>query len=252
VLVSVTKLFSLEREVAGARPLQIGFCASTGKSLSEQPSAKGSWTAIGLAIALLGIPLVTISFRSAVGEIATIGQMALREFTIFALLGLLLVIVRRGERLPWSSIGMQRGRAGQSLLWGLLAFILLGVGTVAALGLLSITGLPYGGSHAFVPPLWLTAIVVIRAGVVEEVFYRGYAIERMKLLTGSRAAAALLPLVAFALFHYRGGIGGVLIALILGAILTGFYLWRRDLKANIVAHFLIDFLPNVLLPMLAG
>jgi membrane protease YdiL (CAAX protease family) len=44
----------------------------------------------------------------------------------------------------------------------------------------------------------------------------------------------------------------MLIALVLGGILTGFYLWKRNLVANIFAHFLIDFIPNVLLPLFAG
>lgn len=35
--------------------------------------------------------------------------------------------------------------------------------------------------------------------------------------------------------------------LIIATILTAFYLWRRDLIATIFAHFLVDFIPNVLL-----
>jgi membrane protease YdiL (CAAX protease family) len=36
------------------------------------------------------------------------------------------------------------------------------------------------------------------------------------------------------------------IALALGAILTGFYLWRRDLVANMFGHWLVDFVGNIL------
>ena len=92
--------------------------------------------------------------------------------------------------------------------------------------------------------------MILRAGIVEESFYRGYAIERLTALTGSRSIAVALPLVVFALFHYRQGAGGILAAFILGAILSGLYVWKRDLIANIVAHFLIDFIPNVLLPLI--
>jgi membrane protease YdiL (CAAX protease family) len=38
----------------------------------------------------------------------------------------------------------------------------------------------------------------------------------------------------------------MVIALVLGAALTFFYLWRRDLVANIFGHFLVDFISNVL------
>ncbi len=37
----------------------------------------------------------------------------------------------------------------------------------------------------------------------------------------------------------------------LGGILTLFYLWRRDLVANIIGHFLVDFTANVV-PRLLG
>ena len=39
---------------------------------------------------------------------------------------------------------------------------------------------------------------------------------------------------------------GIVIALVLGAVLTLFYLWRRDLVANMIGHFTVDFIGNVL------
>ena len=38
----------------------------------------------------------------------------------------------------------------------------------------------------------------------------------------------------------------VVIALVLGIALTFFYLWRRDLVANMIGHFLVDFISNVI------
>jgi len=35
------------------------------------------------------------------------------------------------------------------------------------------------------------------------------------------------------------------IALALGGILAGFYLWRRDLVANMIGRFAVDFVANV-------
>ncbi|WP_404710866.1 CPBP family intramembrane glutamic endopeptidase [Sphingomonas sp. MMS24-J13] len=219
----------------------------------EQSTVRKGWTAAGLAVALFGIPAVTLAYRLLIGETANTGQLLLREGAIFAMLGLLLLIIRRGERLPFSSIGLHASGFGRSLLWGLLAFLLLGLATALALGLLHVFGLHYGGGHAaFVPPLWATCLVVLRAGIVEEVCYRGYAIERLQALTGSRWIAGLVSLIAFASFHYRQGIAGILVALILGAVLTGFYLWRRNLAANMTGHFLIDFVPNVVLPAIGG
>ena len=46
-----------------------------------------------------------------------------------------------------------------------------------------LTGYGHGpGSAAFEKlPLWLITAIVFRAGVVEELFYRGYAIERLQI-----------------------------------------------------------------------
>ena len=68
----------------------------------------------------------------------------------------------------------------------------------------------------------------------------------------SKWIAAGVTLILFAGFHFRQGLTGIFLALILGAVLTGFYLWKRNLVANMVGHFLVDFIPNVLLPLLGA
>jgi len=95
-------------------------------------------------------------------------------------------------------------------------------------------------------------LIVVRAGAVEELFYRGYAIERLQALGLNRYAAAAIPLLIFGVGHWTGGWANILIALSLGAILAGFYLWRRDLLANIIGHFLVDFVANVLPALFQG
>jgi membrane protease YdiL (CAAX protease family) len=47
---------------------------------------------------------------------------------------------------------------------------------------------------ALEPPLWAVGLAVLRAGTVEEICYRGFAIERLQSLTGNRAVAIGLPL----------------------------------------------------------
>lgn len=219
-----------------------------------QPArADTSWTWAGLAVALLGLPLVVLGYRLLFEQTTSAGQLLGRELALFALLVLLLWIIRRKERLPLSSIGLRGDGVGRSMLWGLLATLMLVAGIAASMALLQALGLSYGsGETKFVAPAWVTLLIVLRAGIVEEVFYRGYAIERLERLTGNPIVASVLPLVAFAAFHYRQGVAGILIALVLGAILTVFYRWKRNLLANIVAHFLIDFVPNIVLPMFNG
>jgi membrane protease YdiL (CAAX protease family) len=38
----------------------------------------------------------------------------------------------------------------------------------------------------------------------------------------------------------------------MGAVLTALYLWKRNLWVVIASHFLVDFIPNVVLPLLSS
>jgi uncharacterized protein len=122
-----------------------------------------------------------------------------------------------------------------------------------AVVLAGLTGYGHGAASAAFDrsPLWLVTLIVFRAGLVEELFYRGYAIARLQAMGMGRLAAAAVPLLIFAAGHYTGGIVNILIALVIGGILAGLYLWRRDLVACMFAHTLVDFVANVL-PRLAS
>jgi len=82
--------------------------------------------------------------------------------------------------------------------------------------------------------------------VVEELFFRGYAIERLEAIGCGRVVSPAIPLAIFAVTHWTGGVPNVIIALALGGVATLFYLWRRDLVANMIGHGLCDFLGLVL------
>jgi membrane protease YdiL (CAAX protease family) len=210
-----------------------------------------SWTLVGLIIALFGLPAIVAAYNWQVSAPSD-ATIALREVAILGLTALLLWIVVKGERLPLSSIGLSFDRPGRSLLRGVgllvLIFAVL-VGILAAYGAL---GIKYGEGARIAPSLWVTLLTVFRAGISEEIFYRGFALERLQSLSGSKWVAAAVVILFFAAFHYRQGLAGVFIALVTGAILTGFYLWKRDLLAAIIAHFLVDFIPNVALPLLGA
>ena len=213
--------------------------------------ASRPWTLAGLALAILGLPAVVTLYRLVAPDPGDGGAVAIREIIILALAGLLVWIIRTRERLPLSSIGIGPAGIGRSLAWSLLLILLIALGLAACLGLFALLGVEYGqGAAPLSVSMWATALTVMRAGVAEEIFYRGYAIERIEALTGSRWLAALIPLLAFAAFHYRQGWAGIFVALVLGAILTGFYMWKRNLVANMFAHFLVDFIPNVALPLI--
>ena len=204
--------------------------------------SRATWA--GLFLSLFAMVVIRHAFVFFVPEI-TFAAAILKETLIWASAAALLVIIRRGEHLPLRSIGFGTGRWWMSILWGLVIAVVSG----AIVGVLAyLTGYGHGpGSAAFEKlPLWLITLIVFRAGVVEELFYRGYAIERLEMIGLGRFWSVTIPLVIFSLSHWSGGAANILIALVAGAILTGFYLWRRDLVANMIGHGLVDFVANVL------
>ena len=216
--------------------------------MNDQPTAvrripRATWA--GLFVALFGM-LIARQAVSYFWPTLTFTAALWKESLIWLCLIALITIIRRGERLPFTSIGIGTSPWWKSILWGLV--ITLVCGTVV-FGIARATG--YGKNDNPVAaafskfPVWLIVLIVIRAGVAEELFYRGYAIERLEKLGVGRFAAVAIPLVIFAIAHWTGGGANILIALALGLIFSLFYVWRRDLVANMIGHFLVDLLANV-------
>jgi membrane protease YdiL (CAAX protease family) len=99
-------------------------------------------------------------------------------------------------------------------------------------------GLEAGVQELAILPIWFRVIAGFTGGMVEEILYRGYAIERLAVLTGRRWFAATISAVVFGLAHTpMWGVAFSLGAdLPFGIVMTLFYLWRRDLIANMMAH----------------
>lgn len=208
------------------------------------------YTYLGLLISYFSITTINLFFKNYFGSPLNNSAAIVRELLIFLMVGLLFWIIIKKEKLPLSSIGLYSGGWKKSLLWAALTLVLCGIGLVLSVFIAQQLGWPFGQSNAFDQlSLWTITLIVLRAGIAEEVFFRGYIIERLTSLTSNKYLAAALSLIPFALFHYTQGYAGILIAFVLGGILTVTYLWRRDLKSNIIAHFLTDFIPNVLIPL---
>lgn len=210
----------------------------------NKPMTRKSITWIGLSISLFGMLAIREAFRFVTPEPGPALTFA-REVCLFILAGALMWLVRRGEGLPLRSIGLGTSPWWKSLLWGVVTAVPC---FLLAMGLAKLTGYGHGAASQWFAklPLWLITLIVVRAGVLEELFYRGYAIERLQSLGFGRVISWIVPLAIFSLAHWTGGAANILIAFVLGAILTAFYQWRRDLVANMFGHFLVDFIANVL------
>jgi len=167
-----------------------------------------------------------------------------REAVFWVLVANLIAYVLFVERRPISSVGLKRptwksiafGFAAGAIMVAGFAFIYMVI--YPAVGLAD----KQGALEAVkATPLWFRVLVVIRAAVLEELYYRGFMIERLTEITGFRWLAAAISFSIFTIAHlgYWGG-AHLIVAAFGGAVLTGLYLFRRDLASNMIAHFLID------------
>ena len=156
-------------------------------------------TWVGLFIALFGILIVRGALSLLYPSLSFTATVC-KESLIWLCVIALLVIIRRGERLPLASINLGTAPVKNSILWGAILTVLCdAVGAVVV----SVTHFKGGemGQALSKLPFWLVILVVLRAGVVEELFYRGYAIERLQLLGLNRYWAGVIPLLIFGFGH---------------------------------------------------
>jgi len=208
------------------------------------------FTWLGLVIALFGMIVV----RHAVlyfSPTLTVSAAIWSESLMWVCIAAVCLITRCGEKLPFSSIGLGTWRWSKSLGWGVVLTVgIIVVGSIPDL----IAVLTHFQPNEFARqltrlPVWLLTLTCVRAGVGEELFYRGYAIERLQALGFNRFWAAAIPLLIFSIGHWTTGWQNVVTAFWVGSMLAVFYLWRRDLLANMTAHFLVDFI-GVVVPRL--
>ena len=196
---------------------------------------------IGLALAI-GVPL--LPFKKILAGFPSLDPHFAGEVFVWALTALVLLYILIVERRPVSSIGLRRPD------WKTLAFgiggggvLLAGVGAFIAilLPLLHMQRNAGALQQMMALPYWSRVLIVTRAAVCEEILFRGYGIERLQELTGSRFVAGAVTLAAFTFAHLSyWGWTQVIIAGSAGFVLTVLYLWRRDLMSNMIAHFVTD------------
>lgn len=174
------------------------------------------------------------------------------EVTMWILLLFILFWIYFVEKETITSIGWKKPTlktilAGMGL--GVLLFVAFGLSNVA----IHAMGFELNQDVAKIyadQPFGFLLLVALRAGVVEEVLYRGYAFERILTITKSKWLAIFIPLVMFMLAHVSWGIGHLLFVFIAGGLVALIYLLRRNLFMVIIAHFTVDVIALTVLPLL--
>ena len=166
------------------------------------------------------------------------------EGVLWFLTAVLILYVLKVERRPLASIGLKKP-TWKTWVFGILGGIVMVAG-MATIYLVVFPALGVSSTEStmqaiLATPFWLRFMVVVRAAVFEEVLFRGFMIERLVEITGSRALAGIISAVVFTLMHLGSwGWIHIPIAACGALVLTLLYLWRRDLVSNMVAHFVTD------------
>jgi CAAX protease family protein len=159
---------------------------------------------------------------------------------IIAFVGLALVaIVVLWERRPLTSIGLIKPTR-RDLASGLGGWILVTAVNVALYAVGYPGEDPRLTALIMAMPLYARAIEIGTAFVFEEIIERGFLIERVEALTGRTWIAFAASCFVMSLYHAGWGWSGVVAVAPSSVIYAGMYVWRRNLPACMLMHFLQD------------
>ncbi len=208
------------------------------------PEAPRTVTLLGLFLALVGPGIVAwSSSRSAAS--GSVGAGLAGTAALIVLAATVVAVVRWGERRDLASIGVVPPSAGSFGWAAVLVAANVLVLTPIMQWLVERIGAGFGsGLLAFrMMPLWYRIAVVLVVPALEEMFYRGYAIDRLSNITKSPAAGVVVSGLVFGLAHAPVWGIGAGVALVIPALVHGaFYAWRRDLIALVISHIATDVL----------
>ena len=224
--------------------------SQNGKNTDARLSKK--WTYAAGLIIVFGIEFVLRDFllpenanNVSIG-LALVGEWVTLSFLVF-------LWIPKVEKKNMASIGLGKFKR-RHLVCGVLVYLLVLVASflsgfvLQSVGLSSLRSLQplikgYGFATLF--GLFLTGTFL------EEVFYRGYLIERVTILTKHRLAAAFVSWVLFMLVHLKFfGVGPTIDTSIISAALVLVYLKEKSIWPCIVVHGINDLLAFLIFPLL--
>jgi len=224
--------------------------SQNGKNIDTKLPKKLTY-AVGLAI-VFGVEFVLRDFllpenadNVSIG-LALVGEWVALSFLVF-------VWIPKVEKKNMASIGLGKFKR-RHLVWGVLVYLLVLVPSFISGFALQSVGLP---SLRSLQPLikgygFVTLFGLFLTGtLLEEVFYRGYLIERMTVLTRHRWVAAFVSWLLFTLVHLRFfGLGPTIDTSVISAALVLLYLKEKSIWPCIVVHGINDALAFLIFPLL--
>ena len=225
----------------------------------RRDSVESSWAEQIIEVSVflfLIVPSMVLSFfvvkQGTLGFVFVAIATILRDVSLVSLI--LFFVWRNGEPITW--VGWTVKNSRKEIVWGIVLFIpftfsagLLENG-LRAMGLSTpSTPLPSFLAARGMAEFLLAFGLVVIVALAEETIFRGYLILRLKAISASPAAAALLSAAIFSLGHGYEGSAGVVTVGFMGLVFALVYMWRQSLVAPIVIHFLQDFIGVVLLPL---
>jgi membrane protease YdiL (CAAX protease family) len=204
--------------------------------------------AVGLAVSLLGAPILLLTVKRAGGN-----QLGLAtRLALWVLAAVVCWIAESasergsqllGLRVPgWPTVlGAAASTFAVLAVWPLFQYFQGRVG-----GISTTENSAFLRIAAF--PLTYRLFLVATAAVTEEILYRGYAVGIGGVLLDNLWKAAALSIIIFTATHFRWGLSHMLLVLWAALALTSLFVITHDLLACIVAHGAIDTVGLVLAP----
>ncbi|MBT2210553.1 CPBP family intramembrane glutamic endopeptidase [Actinomadura sp. NEAU-AAG7] len=209
---------------------------STAPSQDTGPEARGGrlgrivrsplgWMLTGL----VGVGLVSGLTATGPGPVPALGAVA--AVAVYWL------VMRRVARRETPEIS-RWGAGREALLGGAigLGFVLVSTLLITAFGGYSFSW----ADHGFMAVVWSAVMVQIGAAVTEELLFRGFALQALEQMWGSRAAIVITGLF-FGIVHLgapgANAWSALAIALEAGVMLGAAFLWRRSIWFVVGLHF---------------
>ena len=212
--------------------------------MGSVPQLATRWGQILVAMVAAGV-IVVVTKALPHLTVATTAMVVLREAVLIGgSLGLMRLLLHMGS-VSAATMGWRRPTM-RTLGWGLLCLLVSLVLSAAMVVTMTALGISQNASVLAAMagrPIWILTLIALTAAISEEIIFRGIILNYVAAASGRAWIGAAVSLAAFALAHLSGwGWSQVLFAAVPGAVLTLFFLWKRDLGVCVVAHFLTDFL----------